>query len=97
MALTKKQTLFTALLGIISLMIPPEHSAQEPQPEKELGREQILKAIEQLSSDDFKVREKAMQTVWQMGHAAEPFLREAIKNGNAEMRYRGSKILEEFD
>ncbi len=97
MALTKKQTLFTALLGIISLMIPPEHSAQESKPEKETGHEQILKAIEQLSSDDFKLREKAMQTVWQMGHAAEPFLREAIKNGNAEMRYRGSKILEEFD
>ncbi|MDC0048765.1 hypothetical protein OAL09_05430 [Verrucomicrobia bacterium] len=97
MALTRKQTLFTALLGIICLMICQEHLAQETQPEKKSGREQILKAIEQLSSDDFKLREKAMQEVWQMGHAAEPFLKEAIKNGNAEMRYRGNKILEEFN
>ena len=70
MALTRKQTLFAALIGIISLMISPEHLAKKPQPEKEPGREQILKAIEQLSSDDFKLREKAMQTVWKMGHAA---------------------------
>jgi len=97
MALTIKQRLFTALLAIISLMIPPEHLAQEAQLKEAPSREQILKTIEQLSSDDFKLREKAMQAVWQMGHAAEPFLREAIKNGNAEMRYRGGKVLEEFD
>ena len=97
MAITRKQPLFTAMLAIISLMIPMEHLAQEPQSEKAPGREQILKAIEQLSSDDFKLREIAMEAVWNMGRAAEPLLREAIKNGNVEMRYRGNSILEEFD
>ncbi|MED6300365.1 MAG: hypothetical protein VX860_09770, partial [Verrucomicrobiota bacterium] len=97
MALIRKRTLFSALLGSVILLLPPDHLAKESGIENAPNREQILKAIEQLSSDDFKLREKAMESVWQMGHAAEPFLREAIKNGNAEMRYRGSKILDEFD
>ncbi|MEC9327180.1 MAG: hypothetical protein VYC63_04650, partial [Verrucomicrobiota bacterium] len=97
MALNRKRTLFSAMLGSVILMLPPDHLAKESGIENAPNREQILKAIEQLSSDDFKLREKAMESVWQMGHAAEPFLREAIKNGNAEMRYRGSKILDEFD
>ena len=97
MALTRKRTLFSALLASVILMLPPDHLAKESGIENAPNREQILKAIEQLSSDDFKLREKAMESVWQMGRAAEPFLREAIMNGNAEMRYRGSKILDEFD
>ena len=97
MALNIKQRPFVALLVIISLMISSKHLAQEDQSKETPSRGLILKAIEELSSDDFKLREKAMQSLWQMGRAAEPFLREAIKNGNAEMRYRGGKVLEEFD
>ena len=58
MALTRKRTLFSALLASVILMLPPDHLAKESGIENAPNREQILKAIEQLSSDDFKLRER---------------------------------------
>ena len=60
-------------------------------------KENIIKTIKKLSSPDFKTRESATKDLWKLGRSAEPLLREAIINGNAELKYRGTKVLEEFE
>ena len=64
--------------------------------QSEPTREEILKAIEALKSDDFKVRETATKKLWQMGRKAEPYLRRAVVEDSAELHYRGTRILSEF-
>ena len=59
--------------------------------------EEILETIQLIDSNDFKVRESATKKLWNLGRKAEPFLRDAIKDGGPELRFRGSKILEEFE
>ena len=60
-------------------------------------KEEILETIKQIGSDNFKIRESATQKLWKFGKSAEPLLRDALKNGGPELRYRGTKILEEFE
>ena len=63
----------------------------------ESQKEEILETIKQIGSDNFKIRESATQKLWKFGKSAEPLLRDALKNGDPELRYRGTKILEEFE
>jgi Flp pilus assembly protein TadD len=70
----------------------PEKPVTPPEPTKE----EILQAINALKSDDFKIRETATKRIWQMGRAAEPYLRQAVADDAAELHYRGNKILSEF-
>ena len=63
----------------------------------ESQKEEILETIKQIGSDNFKIRESATQKLWKFGKSAEPLLRDALKNGGPELRYRGTKILEEFE
>jgi hypothetical protein len=65
-------------------------------PPAEPTKEEILKTINALKSDDFKVRETATKRIWQMGRSAEPYLRQAVAEDSAELHYRGTKILSEF-
>ena len=65
-------------------------------PPEEPTKEEILKAINALKSDDFKVRETATKRIWQMGRSAEPYLRQAVAEDSAELHYRGTRILSEF-
>ena len=65
--------------------------------EDKAEKDNILKTIKKLSSPDFKTRESATQDLWKLGRSAEHLLREAITNGNAELKYRGTKVLEEFE
>ena len=60
-------------------------------------KREILETIKQIGSDNFKIRESATQKLWKFGRIAEPLLRDALKNGGPELRYRGTKILEEFE
>ncbi len=86
---------------LLTLVLSPCSHAGERAPEKpvtppEPTREEILQAINALKSDDFKIRETATKRIWQMGRAAEPYLRQAVADDTAELHYRGNKILSEF-
>jgi len=59
--------------------------------------EQIQKAIEELSSPRFPVRERASKVLWEAGGAAEPALREAAKSKDEETSNRAKAILDKFD
>jgi tetratricopeptide (TPR) repeat protein len=64
---------------------------------KEPSAEQIQKAIEELASPRFAVRERASKLLWEAGSAAEPALREATKNKDEETANRAKGILDKFD
>jgi hypothetical protein len=49
--------------------------------------------IKKLGDDDFEVREKATKDLTALGPVAEPFLREALKSGDAEVRVRAENCL----
>ena len=86
---------------IIVLIIMPTlvilKGAEDKHSNSTTKKEKIIETIKQLSSTDFKTRESATQNLWKLGKSAEPFLREAIIKGNAELKYRGNKVLEEFE
>jgi tetratricopeptide (TPR) repeat protein len=81
----------------ISLPITFAQTATPPEAISAPSAEEISKQIAALGSDDFREREAATTEVWKLGRAAEAVLREAILTGNFELRYRGKKILDEFD
>ena len=59
--------------------------------------EQIQKAIDDLQSPRFPVRERASKALWDAGAAAEPALREAAKSKDEETANRAKTILDKFD
>ena len=89
-----------ALAAVTALGISlPIGLAQTAKPVEEAtapSAEEIRGHIDALGSDDFREREAASTAVWKLGRAAETALKEAVKSGNAELRYRGGKILDEF-
>ena len=82
------------ILALHSFSYAEEKDTQDPTTVP--GKEEILKTINELKSDDFKVREAATKRIWQMGRIAEPYLRQAVAQDSAELFYRGKKILNEF-
>lgn len=57
----------------------------------------IKKLIEQMDDDRFAAREQASDDAAELGEAAEPFLREAVKNvSSAEVRHRVRRLLTEL-
>jgi predicted Zn-dependent protease len=87
--------LFAALI----LVWRPLSYSGEKEGQKEArppDREEIIRAINELKSDDFQVREAATKRIWQMGRLAEPFLRKAVAQDSAELHYRGKRVLGEF-
>jgi hypothetical protein len=58
--------------------------------------EEIAKAIRQLGDDDFATREKASQFLWLAGKAAEPQLKQALNNPDAEIKSRAKKLLDKL-
>jgi tetratricopeptide (TPR) repeat protein len=59
--------------------------------------EQIQKAVDDLQSPRFPVRERASKALWDAGAAAEPALREAAKSKDEETANRAKTILDKFD
>lgn len=53
----------------------------------------IRDLIKKLGDDDFEVREKATKDLTALGPAAEPYLREALKSGDAEVVRRAEECL----
>ena len=59
--------------------------------------DEIKKAVEELGSPRFVVRERASKMLWEAGSAAEPALRAAAKSTDEETSTRAKVILEKFD
>lgn len=55
---------------------------------------QLKKLIHDLGSDDFGVREKATQSLSDIGRPALPALREALQSPDAEVRQRARRIMD---
>jgi hypothetical protein len=58
--------------------------------------EEIADAVRRLGDEDFAVREKASRFLWSAGRAAEPALRVAVGQGDAEVARRARQVLEKF-
>ena len=76
----------------------PTSSAPAPTPEvkKSPAVEEIKKAIEELGSNRFAVRDKAKKFLADAGAAAEPLLEEAAKNPDEEIASAAKAILEKY-
>jgi predicted Zn-dependent protease len=66
-------------------------------PAKPPTKEEIAEWVKGLASDSFQEREKASKALWKAGEAAEPALRQVLKDGDAEAVRRAREILEKFD
>ena len=61
-----------------------------------VARREIARAVRDLSSPEFEVRQSATQFLWKAGKAAIPALRQAAANDQPEMRLRAKSILADF-
>jgi tetratricopeptide (TPR) repeat protein len=86
-------------LFVVALLAPMAVAAPAPPaaPPKGPKPEEIQKAIADLSSPRFAVREKASRVLWEAGAAAEPALRAAAKSADEETANRIKAILDKFD
>ncbi|MGH7169236.1 MAG: PDZ domain-containing protein [Gemmataceae bacterium] len=66
---------------------------EKPSPSEKQRREEIRKLIEQLSAEQFKVREEATRRLMERDDAL-PALREAAKSKDAEVRRRAENAIE---
>ena len=57
---------------------------------------QIGKLFEELGDEDFRTRENATMKLWIAGDKAEPFVREAMKSDDIELRTRAAHLLSLF-
>jgi hypothetical protein len=57
---------------------------------------ELVKAVEQLGSNNFKQRQKASAFLWAAGKAAEPALRGALMSNDQEVVRRAREILDKF-
>jgi tetratricopeptide (TPR) repeat protein len=58
--------------------------------------EEIAKAVQDLASDNFRVRQKASALLWAAGKQAEPALLKALKSKDKEVARRARDILDKF-
>lgn len=80
------------MMGLLLLAQAP--AADPPVVAPAPTAEEIQAAAGQLGADDFRVRQKASDLLWQAGLAAEGVLREALKSDDPEVRYRAAAVLE---
>ena len=78
----------TALSMFLAPVVVAAPAPTAPPVAKGPSAEQIQKAIEDLSSPRFPVRERASKVLWDAGTAAEPALREAAKSKDEETSNR---------
>jgi len=58
--------------------------------------EEIAQAVRELGDDDYSIRERASEFLWQAGRTAEPALRRALKSKDIEVVVRARRILGSF-
>ncbi len=87
----------SALLALgLTLALATQTRAADP-PAKAPSPEQIAEWVRNLSSVDFPVRQRASRNLWEAGRTAEPELRKAVNDPDAEVVRRAREILDRFD
>src|SRR5262245_8454404 len=91
-AMWRNAVRFTAALvlaaGMAALAAEPGPKPTTKAPLDEAMKEKIKGLVKQLGDDDFVVRENASKKLEEIGRPAVPFLREALKAGDLEVRMR---------
>jgi HEAT repeat protein len=64
---------------------------------KESDRDRVQNIIRQLGDDDFSARERAQEELQKMGTAVAPLLRQALANGDEEIKKRAQKALDAIE
>lgn len=78
----------SSMLALLVLAQPTAAPASAP------TAEEIRAAADQLGADDFRVRQKATDLLWQAGPAAEVVLLGALKSNDPEVRFRATAVLD---
>lgn len=76
----------------VVLLLPQRAGSAEEAP----TAEEIARAVEDLGSDSYVVRERASALLWQAGRAAEPALTDAARSDDPEVVARARRILRSF-
>jgi tetratricopeptide (TPR) repeat protein len=87
---------FLPAVAALALGLPLPAAAPDAPARPPTG-EQVARWVHQLGDGDFEVREKASRALWQAGRAAEPALRRALKDHDAEVVRRARDLLDKFD
>lgn len=84
-----------SLLCAVVVVVAPCRADEPVKPVKPT-KEAIARWVQQLGDNDFNVREEATKKLWEAGSVAEPALREAVKNEDAEISRRAGELLDKF-
>jgi hypothetical protein len=71
--------------------------ADDPTVATEAEQARIKQLVENLGSDDFRIREAASKGLVEFGAKARPALTEALKSESAEVRFRADQLLRRLD
>lgn len=71
----------------------PQADPQERPVLSDADRDRLQGLMRKLGSSSFKERDEAMQSLEEAGDAAEPFLRDALRSEDAEVRARAKLVL----
>ncbi len=86
----------TSLIALLALMVFPVFEAMAQTPAAKADQASIARWIRDLADGDFEAREKASNSLWKAGNAAEKALQEAAKSDDLEVKKRAQEILQKF-
>ena len=86
----------TSLIALLALMVFPVFAAMAQTPAAKADQASIARWIRDLADGDFEAREKASNSLWKAGNAAEKALQEAAKSDDLEVKKRAQEILQKF-
>jgi tetratricopeptide (TPR) repeat protein len=66
-------------------------------PNQQETAESLPKLIQDLASDEFKIREKATQAIWKIGETALPDLQKAAMGDDPEQAYRARGLIQKIE
>lgn len=84
------------LLLVASFLLGALVASSADTTERKPTPKQIAQWVEQLSDNDFKVREAASKKLWQAGAAAESALEKALASDDREVARRARELLDKF-
>lgn len=88
---------YTRWLLVVASFLPGTLAASSADTtERNPTPKQIAQWVEQLSDNDFKVREAASKKLWQAGAAAESALEKALASDDREVARRARELLDKF-
>ena len=87
--------MYTATLSVLVVLFATGvESAAEPQVP---SASDLERAVGQLASAQFAVRQEATERLWRAGDVARPYLEQALRSRDSEIRLRARKVLDRFE